>query len=639
MNTSQDIKMQMVDDNFGNQVRHNAMHNDRNEVGQNAVQNLGIQIVKNMNGLSVVSKIANQYGNGNVVTAPAEGNGNGINGNPIRCYNCRGEGHYASNCTVKLRKHDAAYLQQQLQIAQEEEAGIQSTQEEFEFMDTVDAYEGTERVKVNCTLEDILQQASTSGTLSDNAPVYYSDGSAESKFVTDVKLVKDLHTSNYDQLHAYLEQHELHANEVRLMRKRNQDPLAFVANQQMTPPHFNTYQSSYNNPQLLQQFSPSQQGLIQPHQHYSSHYPSPTQFNHLSIPPSHSFQSHMNHQTSTVPQVIPQVSYQSPQAPTQLMTESPFVDSGFVVPTEDLDTYDSDCDDISNAQAVLMANISNYGSDVISERSESCEKGLNLDAEFSKSKQEYNDLLNKYSQPEKHYISLKVSMQLKQEVFQKDESCVCQYAPEILEYFEKNDLQAQLKDKDKSICKLKDTIKSLRKNNKEEIVDHDICDLATINAELENSVTKLLSENERLCKEINHVKQVFKDQFDSIKQTRVLQKEQCCLCAICGKCVIAETHYACVHLIVTKMNESKKSKSAKKHKKQNVWKPTGHVFTEVRLKWKPTGKTFTIVSNSCPLTRFTVRNNWSSKVTKARSTYCCCLKLLLVKKKEEDSTK
>ncbi|GKA47627.1 hypothetical protein Tco_0740510 [Tanacetum coccineum] len=35
--------------------------------------------------------------------------------------------------------------------------------------------------------------------------------------------------------------------------------------------------------------------------------------------------------------------------------------------TKDLDTYDSDCDDISNAQAVLMRNISNYGSDVISE--------------------------------------------------------------------------------------------------------------------------------------------------------------------------------------------------------------------------------------------------------------------------------
>ncbi|GJT63016.1 hypothetical protein Tco_1006549 [Tanacetum coccineum] len=51
-----------------------------------------------------------------------------------------------------------------------------------------------------------------------------------SKFVTDVKLVKDLHTMNFDQLHAYLEQHKLHANEVHLLRERNQDPLAFVAN-------------------------------------------------------------------------------------------------------------------------------------------------------------------------------------------------------------------------------------------------------------------------------------------------------------------------------------------------------------------------------------------------------------------------
>ncbi|GJX04604.1 hypothetical protein Tco_0190520 [Tanacetum coccineum] len=51
------------------------------------------------------------------------------------------------------------------------------------------------------------------------------------KFVTDVKLVKDLHTTNFDQLHAYLKQHELHANEVRLLCECNQDPLAFVENQ------------------------------------------------------------------------------------------------------------------------------------------------------------------------------------------------------------------------------------------------------------------------------------------------------------------------------------------------------------------------------------------------------------------------
>ncbi|GJZ39307.1 integrase, catalytic region, zinc finger, CCHC-type containing protein [Tanacetum coccineum] len=35
-----------------------------------------------------------------------------------------------------------------------------------------------------------------------------------SKFVTDVKLAKSLYTTNYDQLYAYLSQHERHANEV-----------------------------------------------------------------------------------------------------------------------------------------------------------------------------------------------------------------------------------------------------------------------------------------------------------------------------------------------------------------------------------------------------------------------------------------
>ncbi|GJW16661.1 retrovirus-related pol polyprotein from transposon TNT 1-94, partial [Tanacetum coccineum] len=127
---------------------------------------------------------------------------------------------------------------------------------------------------------------------------------------------------------------------------------------------------------------------------------------------------------------------------------------------------------------------------------DSCEKCLNLDAELSKSKQAYNDLLKNYSQLEKHCISLEVSMQLKQEVFQNDDSCVNQNAVEIKEYFEINDLKARLQDKDKTICKLKATIKSLRENTKEENVNPDKCDLEPINKELENSVAKLLSENE-----------------------------------------------------------------------------------------------------------------------------------------------
>nr|GEU68630.1 retrovirus-related Pol polyprotein from transposon TNT 1-94 [Tanacetum cinerariifolium] len=41
-----------------------------------------------------------------------------------------------------------------------------------------------------------------------------------------------------------------------------------------------------------------------------------------------------------------------------------------VFQTEDLDAYDSDCDDVPNAKVVLMANLSNYGSDVISEKAQ-----------------------------------------------------------------------------------------------------------------------------------------------------------------------------------------------------------------------------------------------------------------------------
>ncbi|GJX03365.1 hypothetical protein Tco_0189281 [Tanacetum coccineum] len=51
-----------------------------------------------------------------------------------------------------------------------------------------------------------------------------------SKFVTGVKLAKDLHSTPFDHLYAHLRQHEAHANEVRQMKERFLNPLALVAN-------------------------------------------------------------------------------------------------------------------------------------------------------------------------------------------------------------------------------------------------------------------------------------------------------------------------------------------------------------------------------------------------------------------------
>ncbi|GJS22329.1 retrovirus-related pol polyprotein from transposon TNT 1-94 [Tanacetum coccineum] len=91
------------------------------------VQNPGVQNVGNQNGLIVVPGIANQNpnGNGNIVAARAEGNANGNNGNQIRCYNCRGLGHLARNCTVRPRRRDALIFNS-LMIAQKEEAETQA---------------------------------------------------------------------------------------------------------------------------------------------------------------------------------------------------------------------------------------------------------------------------------------------------------------------------------------------------------------------------------------------------------------------------------------------------------------------------------------------------------------------------------
>ncbi|GJY68548.1 putative ribonuclease H-like domain-containing protein [Tanacetum coccineum] len=68
------------------------------------------------------------------------------------------------------------------------------------------------------------------------------------------------------------------------------------------------------------------------------------------------------------------------------------------------------------------------------------------------------------------------------------------------------------------------------------------------------------------------------------------------ICATCKKSMFDAVYDICLLDFVENVNSY--AKSAKKHKKQNIWKPTGHVFSEVGLKWKSTGRTFTIVGLS-----------------------------------------
>nr|GEY59590.1 hypothetical protein [Tanacetum cinerariifolium] len=146
MNMGQDRQMQMVGGNGENQFR------------QYAGQNVG-----------------NLNRNSNLVAARAEGNVAGHNGNQIKCYNYRGVGHFARNCTVRPKRRDAVYLQTQLLIAQNEEVGIQLQAKEFDLMAAAADFDEIEEVNANYILMANLQQASTSGTQTDKAPVYDSD--------------------------------------------------------------------------------------------------------------------------------------------------------------------------------------------------------------------------------------------------------------------------------------------------------------------------------------------------------------------------------------------------------------------------------------------------------------------------------
>ncbi|GJY12311.1 hypothetical protein Tco_0381620 [Tanacetum coccineum] len=166
-------------------------------------------------------------------------------------------------------------------------------------------------------------------------------------------------------------------------------------------------------------------------------------------------------------------------------------------------------------------------------------------------------------------------MQLNKEIFQKNNTYVNQNEPSFDQLFELNNLKAELQAKDTTIEKLKANIKRLNKTSTTNNVKKDIDEIETINIELEHRVTKLIAENE-------HLKQTYKQLYDSIKPSRVRAKEQTDIC----------------------MNVRAKSVS-KKNKKRKEWKPTGKVFNSIGYKWKPTKRTFTLVGNACPLTRLT----------------------------------
>nr|GEX52879.1 retrovirus-related Pol polyprotein from transposon TNT 1-94 [Tanacetum cinerariifolium] len=138
-------------------------YNDGNQFRQYSGQNAG-----NLARYNDVIGNQNQIGNGNLVAARAKGNAAGQNGNQIRCYNYRGV-------------------------------------EEYDLMAAAADLDEIKEVNANCIFMANLQQSSTSGTQTDSAPVYDSDGSAEDTSVEQGRETVEQHHVNFKETRALYE--------------------------------------------------------------------------------------------------------------------------------------------------------------------------------------------------------------------------------------------------------------------------------------------------------------------------------------------------------------------------------------------------------------------------------------------------
>nr|GEV54057.1 hypothetical protein [Tanacetum cinerariifolium] len=164
---------------------------------------------------------------------------------------------------------------------------------------------------------------------------------------------RDLHTENVDQLHAYLAQHEFHANEVRLMHEllqKGDDPID-VINHMMS---FLTAVVTSPGDKILWLL------VLQEHTHQDqveTIHGNRGLLSVTTVKEKDTCQSNAQNQRGKGMRHDLGIA----EAQTTVITNNAAYQA------DDLDAYDSDCDEINYAKIALMANLSHYGSDNLTE--------------------------------------------------------------------------------------------------------------------------------------------------------------------------------------------------------------------------------------------------------------------------------
>nr|GEX18147.1 integrase, catalytic region, zinc finger, CCHC-type, peptidase aspartic, catalytic [Tanacetum cinerariifolium] len=197
-----------------------------------------------------------------------------------------------------------------------------------------------------------------------------------SKFVTDVKLVRDLHTTNVDQLHDYLGQHEFHANE------KGNDPIDAINHIMSFLTAVVTSRYPPTNNQLKNSSNPQQQATV----NNGRVTVQPIQERHtsLAVDTSRTYTSGANGNNSGKQKTVDKVLLVQAQVNGKIIHEEELAflaDPGIAesqttqnvithnaaYQADDLDAYDSDCDEINSTMVALTGNLSHFNSDGLAE--------------------------------------------------------------------------------------------------------------------------------------------------------------------------------------------------------------------------------------------------------------------------------
>nr|GEU72677.1 hypothetical protein [Tanacetum cinerariifolium] len=179
---------------------------------------------------------------------------------------------------------------------------------------------------------------------------------------------------------------------------------------------------------------------------------------------------------------------------------------------DDLDAYDSDCDELNPSKVSLIVILAHYDSDALAE--------LNVVNQSETEITSDNNIIP-YS---RDTLTADLERYKEQVKVLKERQNVKDIVNIIVNSFVDNDAvnmhESLSQEKDMVIRKLKERIKSLSGNMDKDKVKKDIQEIETINIELDHKVSTLIAEYE-------HLKQTYKQLYDSIKLTRVRSKEQC----------------------------------------------------------------------------------------------------------------